>query len=164
MTEANEVSEVNKVNKVNEVNEVNRVDRVSDWVVIYNSRATTGPITGRIARTQTPSWTPWMAQGVRDMSPDSPWSAVYRKTTINLRKLEHLVSITTHTLSYRVIILAVSCWIFWHCHPRVVLKLEANDPPKSATFDRSVAGLTGTDWQVDRYRSAGDPVLECVTV
>ena len=29
-------------------------------------------------------------------------------------------------------------------------RLEANDPPKVATFDRSVAGLTGTDWQVDR--------------
>jgi len=33
--------------------------------------------------------------------------------------------------------------------------LKPNDPPKSATFDRSVAGLTDL-WQVDRHRSAGD--------
>jgi len=33
--------------------------------------------------------------------------------------------------------------------------LKPNDPPKSATFDRSVAGLTD-QWQVDRHRSAGD--------
>ena len=32
----------------------------------------------------------------------------------------------------------------------VMDELEANDPPTVATFDRSVAGLTGTDWQVDR--------------
>jgi len=29
-----------------------------------------------------------------------------------------------------------------------VIVLEANDPPKVATFDRSVASLTGTDQQV----------------